>query len=201
MKFAEAIAALQASELENREAIVTAITSRLKEQNDYEKTNKQLESQLTTLLEVSGAEGEDFNSRLSSAKSNVEKLAGELKTAQEQLVAANEENKRRERDLAIQSFAESAKANAKVLKRLLTESDEVKVVGDIPMVGAKTLKDWASAEYPEFVPVLFQAEQQPTDGGKQPLLPSGGSQPPKREEPKKHVDRLYPVPSHLKQGV
>ena len=188
MKYTEAIAAIQASSLENKGDIVAALNSHASEltsdRDKYKKASSESTTQLNAITAAAGhAEGE-LSDRLAST-------VKKLQSAEEQSKAQEQESKTKDDKIAELESKVSAMerggtigqassilgANREVLEKLLTAEDKLEISSDgkTVKVNGTDFKDWATTNHQPFIPVLL-----PEKKGE---LPSGASNPDNNQPP------------------
>lgn len=179
MKYAEAIQALRDSGLENAGEIVTAITKEATELQKYKKQREDLETLVDAALQGFGSESDSYEQRLKL-------LSGELQNTKEALEIEKTSKgelegkvKHLERFNLVQTAASKSGANLGVLEKLLSDSqDELKVDGDNVTIAGKPLKEYAEANWKDFIPALLPAKLPPNNlrQNSSTTLPSGSPQ-------------------------
>jgi len=143
---------------------------------------RSLEEAVNAISTSLGLEGEDLESKLSSAPEKVKSLSSQLSEATTKLSAAETRATEAEgkltgfeRKSVVDQAAAKVGANAAVLERLLGDRvSEIKIDGDSVTLGDKALKEAIEGDegLKPFLPALFPtttAETKPTT----PTLPSG----------------------------
>ncbi|MGK7899076.1 MAG: hypothetical protein AB4372_37030 [Xenococcus sp. (in: cyanobacteria)] len=182
MKYTEAIAAIQSSELENKGDIIAALNSHSEELTSDRDKHKKTAEDTNKSLEVIMAAAGQVEGELTEKLSNTAKAFNDLTTKNKELTAkvADHEAKDKslERDRAINRVSAISGANSDVLKTLLSEKDEL-VINDekkTVTINGISYEDWAGKDERKVFRSLLIPKKED--------LPGGGGNPENNNPPK-----------------
>jgi len=169
----EAIAAIQAGNLDNPVDIVAAINSHVKELSSDRDKHKETAEKATKNLEgITAAAGKtegELSQRLADTVADLNASSDGKKQDQEKISALESEIAGMKRGDLLGKVAKITGANSEVLQKLLGTEDKLEISddGQTVTVTGKSFDDWAKTNHAAFIPALLPEKQQ----GK---LPSGG---------------------------
>ena len=197
MKFTEAIAKLQKSDIESAKELAKFFSEHFKSlEENYRAEEDSYKEQLQALLDAAKGEGTEIGDRLESATKKIAVLNEALTKANEDLAAKQSEYKQLQRQASIKEAAFVSGANLKVLQRLI-DSDDTIEVGEEVKINGKSVEDWAKANFEEFLPSLLPTK-------KDDKLPTGDAHQKKddgddnKTAVDQYMEKNYMIPSFLK---
>lgn len=212
MRYTDALAAIQNSDLANKDEVLSAISDEKSGlvgeiRTERQKKNAAIET-AESLVGLVQVEGESFEDQAKNAKSKVKTLieqAAGWETEKADLTKERDDLKtaiaRRDRTENLRTAADAAGANPTVLVRLIGDSEVPIAVNEkkeveVEVDGKKVpLREYAETNYSEFMAVLFPDEKSAR------RLPTGKSQ--DGAKPQTPFDLMnknrYPGPKGLKK--
>ncbi len=182
MKYTEALAAIQSSELENKGDIVAALNSHaeqlISERDKQKKDVEQAHTQLEAITAAAGQTEGELSARLAATLSQFQDSLTSLQTKDSEIAALREQVAAWELNRTIEHASAIVGANRQVLEKLLKSEDKLEIAedGKSVTVNGTDFSDWAKTAHEAFIPVLL-----PEQSSK---LPSGGGNPEHYQAPK-----------------
>lgn len=173
MKYTEAIAAIQSSELENKGDIVAALnshTSELTEDRDkHKKAAEDINKNLEVITAAAGQVEGELSDRLAGTVTTIKNLTTKNKELTDKIAEQDAQTARAERDRTIDKVSAISGADAAVLKTLLSDQDELVVSEEKKTVTVNGIsyEDWAGKDERKAFKALLTPD-------KKPDLPGGG---------------------------
>lgn len=167
---AELIAKIQAAEFEGSGEIAQQLAANIKSIEDNSKTAvTKIEKEMETILAVVSAEGNSTAEKATDAAKKIGQLTQQVATLTTEKESSQLELKTLQQNLLLNQVKEKSGVNTNVLKTLISDEDKVEVIGDKVTVNGTEIKDWATANQPDFLASLFPKSDRTSD------LPEGGS--------------------------
>lgn len=213
LTYGEALTAIESNTVttDNAADVLAAIKNNvaqvLNEKRRVVARNAEIESNLQSILAVSGASGDDFQAQIADLNDKMRKLKADLesersrseKLEQEKTAIAAEKTQLEQKQASFQrseqinTIAEKVGANKTVLTQLLkeVELDKLAIAEDKVTIDGKPFEEWAESETVKpFAASLFE-QGKPDQQNQQTRLPS--SPPAKPTEQGEGLDRAYAI--------